>query len=223
MLKPLCILLSSSLSVALAANKLTPIAGTRYDHAVSAKTDLGDIVIAARETLVDVTYTDGRPRKGALMVLFDPASGRYLWEFGPVPLTDKTASHMSGYGTTAHVYVAGDRLVHFAFGHPYLMVHESPAKGNGIDDAEAKALAEATGRLPSKLTGKTDDRVIINLGMLLPREFFLACPLCSGPGPVKITAISHKGNTWEITLQGPWQEKITLNQKYAVTAIARID
>ena len=37
--------------------------------------------------------------------------------------------------------------------------------------------------------------------------------MCSGPGPMKIAEITHKGDKWEVTLQGAWQEKITLNEK----------
>ena len=209
------------IALAAASNQLAPIASTRHDHGLTAKTDLGDVAIIAREMLTDVSYTDGRPRRGALLILFDPSSGRYIWEFGPVPVTDKTANHTSGYGTIALAHVANDRLVHFAFGYPNLVAHESLTKANGIDDAELKALAEATGRLPAKLTGQADDRVMTNLGKLLPHGFFT--PGSSQiPGPVRIVDITHHGNTWELILQGQWQEKITLDDQYRVTATSRL-
>lgn len=200
---------------------MTPISTTRYDHAVSAKTDLGDIVIATREMLVDVTYTDGRPRKGALLIFFNSSSGRYLWQFGLVPQRKKTSTMTRHYGTTVLVHAAGDRLVLFGFTGS-LVIHESLGKANGIEDAEAKALAEATSRLPAKLTGRTDDRVIINLGKLLPLRFFAAerSPIV---GPMKILDISHNNGGWELILQGQWKEKITLDNKYQFTGHTRIN
>jgi len=157
------------------------------------------------------------------MILLDPSSGRYVWDFGPVPLNETTSNHMTGYGTISMIYVSGDRLVDFSFGLPYLVAHETFGKASSVDDAEAKAIAEATGRLPAKLMHKTDDRVMINLVKFLPHEFFQACAICSGPAPTKIIDITHKGNTWELTLQGQWREKVTLNDKYEVTGTTRLN
>ena len=222
MLKPIEILFVMALPLAAQPNQLSPIASTRYEHALPAKSDLGDISISAREMLLDTAY-GGKPRKGALLILFDPSSGRYLWEFGPVGQNEKASTHTVDYGTIALAHVASDRLVIFAFARPFLLVHESLGKASGIDDAETRVLAELSGQLPAKFTGRHDDRVLINLGKLVGHEFLMACAMCQGPGPSKILDIIHKGNTWEITLKGQWQEKIILDNKYQVTGALRLN
>jgi len=209
-------------SAAMAQNKLTPIQGTMYDHGLVAKSDGGDSAITAREMLVDVVY-NGRPRKGALVIYYDSASGRYMWEFAPVPVTESAFTMTGGYGRTGFVYKASDRLIIFGWGHPTLMIQESFTKANGIDDAESRALSEATARLPAKMVHATDDRIVINIAKLLPSDFPLACVMCSGPAPMEVLDVTHKGNTWEITLQGQWKEKITLDEKYQITGTTRIN
>jgi len=206
----------------MAQNKLTPIQGTMYDHGLVAKSDGGDSAITAREMLVDVVY-NGRPRKGALVIYYDSASGRYMWEFAPVPLTDTSSTMTRGYGTTGFVYTSADRLIIFSWYFSTLAIHESFTKANGIDDAESKALSEATARLPAKMVHATDDRIVINTAKLLPSDFPLACVMCSGPALMKVLDITHKGNTWEMTLQGQWKEKITLDEKYQVTGTSRVN
>jgi hypothetical protein len=211
------------LSLTAADNKLTPIQGTKYDHGLLAKSETGDSAITAREMLVDVAYTDGRPRKGAVAIFYDADSGFYMWEFGPVPMTEQTSTMTRGYGSTGFVYKAGDRLIVFGWYWNTLVIHESSTRAHGLDDAEAKALDEATGSLPKKLVHKTDDRVVIDTAKLFPRDFPLACPLCSGPAQMKVLDVTHKGNTWEVTLQGQWKQQITLDNKYQVTGTSRVD
>src|SRR5438477_4122962 len=109
MLKPVEILLLIALPLAAQPNQLSAIATTRYEHALPAKSDLGNITISAREMLVDTTYK-GKSRKGALLILFEPSSGRYLWEFGPVAQNEKASTHTVNYGTIALAHVANDRF-----------------------------------------------------------------------------------------------------------------
>lgn len=224
MLKSAGAFLSITLSLAAAMGQLSPIPTTRYDHAISAKADHGEIFIAAREMLVDVIHTNPnwRSGKGALVILFDSSSGYFHWSLAPVPKNEQTANMTRGYGTLARAYVAADRFVQFGFGYPDLVIKESTAKANNLDDAEAKALSEATRRLPVRLGYKSDDRVIINLVKLLPQGF-AAPPGQPNLGPLKLLDVSHKGNTWEVILQGQWQHKITLNDKYQVTSTTRIN
>ena len=144
-------LLATALYLGAAEHRLTPIANSRFSRGVAAKSDHGDVSIALREMHVDISYSDGKARKGALMVLFDPSSGRYLWEFGQVPMNQQRTTISSGYGSVGIAYLASDRIVNFGFRPPFLVAHESYGRASGIDDAETKALAEATGLLPAKL------------------------------------------------------------------------
>jgi hypothetical protein len=122
--------------------------------------------------------------------------------------------------------VAADRLVYFLFGSPDLVVQESRAKANNLDAAEAKALAEAGRQGLAVLAYKRSDRVFIDLKKLLPHgvnQNFFAPPAQPINGPLKLLDVTHKGDTWELILQGQWQEKITLDDKYQVISTARIN
>lgn len=204
------------------AEILSPDARSRHERGATAKSDHGDISIALREMYVDITDREGKPRKGALLIIFDQWSGRYVYEFGPVRMDEQKLTISSGYGTTGVAYVAPDRIIVFAFGPPSLIVHESFAKASRMDEAELGALSDATGRLEAKLKGRTDDRVLVDLSKL-PRGFFLSCNACSGPGPQRVVSIERKGATWEIVLQGQWPEKVTLDEKYQLKSNVRLN
>lgn len=203
--------------------QMRPIASTRYDHRVPAKTDAGAGSLTAREMLVDVTFPNGRACRCALLILFDQPTGRYLWEFGQVMANEQTSRMTGGIGGRALIYVAPDRMVGFGYALPSLVIHESLGKASGIDEAEAKTSTEILGRLPAIQAHSTDDRVIIPIRKIVPNEFFFRTPLSPMSIPIKVTDASRKANTWELILQGSWQEKVTLNDKYQVTGTARIN
>jgi hypothetical protein len=212
------VLITSTMS-----GQIIPIVSSKYDHGVTAKTDAGTGALGAREMLVNVTYPNGRNVKGSFIVLFDQPTGRYLWEFGQVMTNEQTSRMSVGTGTRSLTYVAADRIVKFGYAYPYLFAHESLGRANGIDDAEVKATNELVARLPAIQAYKTDDRVIMSLRKLLPKEFFFRTPFSVMAGPFKVVDFSRKGSTWEVILQGSWQEKITLNDKYQITGTVRIN
>jgi hypothetical protein len=215
------LLLIVSLTAAMA--QINPAVTSKHDSTVTAKTDLGDRIVATREMLVDVTHPKWQSGKGALLVLFDSASGYYQWRIAPRPKTQQLPEMANiGKGDLDKFYVAPDRLVYFVLGYPYLYARESRQKANNLDEAEAKALSDAKGRLDSLLAFKQDDQVATNLVKLLPSQFATP-PGQPNRGPLKLVDVVHKGSTWEITVQGQWQEKITLDDKYQVTATSRIN
>jgi hypothetical protein len=138
---------------------------TRHDHGLSAKTELGEVVITACEELVEVTDPQWNSGKGSLLVLFDSASGYFHWRLAAVPKSTTIANLTGTLGTTGQVYVASDRFLLIGFGYHVLQIEESRKKANSLDDAEAKALAEVKDRLSSIITTpfKTEGRLFVNL------------------------------------------------------------
>lgn len=216
------------LSPAVAADGLSPIANTRHEREVTAKSDGGDITIAHREMYVDILPHDGAPRKGALLVIFDAASGQYLYEWHPVPIDEQKLTISSGYGSRAVTYVARDRIIVFGFSQPSLLVHESFAKASSMDEAELGALWSANGGFQPKSNRKPDNRLVVELGLLvgqgkLPQGFFQTCHMCANPPPARMVSVERKGVTWEIVLQGQWREKLILDEKYQFKDSVRIE
>ena len=223
MQKTVGIFLSVTWFVTVLMGQLSPNATTKHDHALAAQADQGDLFVTAREMLVDISDPRWHSGKGALAILFDSSSGYYQWRLAPVAKNTQSADLTDGYGTLSRIHVSADRLVYFAFGYPNLAVKESRTKASNLDDAEAKALQEAKTRLPAVLAHKMDDWVLTNLGKVLPYLFFVPMGSSAISGPIKIIEIAHKANTWELVLQGQWQEKIVLDDKYQVTATTRIN
>ncbi len=206
--------------------QFSPIATTRYNHAISAKTDLGDVSIAVRQMLVDVSLPKWHSGKGSLSIFLDSSSGYFQWWLAPVAKTQQSARLVSGQGAHWRMYIAADRLLYFGFGHPNLIIKESREKARNLDDAEERALSDARRRGLAVLAYKSPDRVLINLWKILPHnrsENFFAPPGDPRLGPLRLVDVVHKGNTWEVILQGQWQQKIVLNDKYEVTGTARIN
>ncbi len=217
----LAIFLSLAPLLMAATFQLSPIAFTKAEHSLAAKMDQGETTLAAREMLVDVTDPDGRKRKGAILILFHSPTGYFSWGFVPMMESEQIPRTTSGHGFLSFAYVAPGKLIMFSYGHPDLVIHESSAKADSLDDAESKAFREANTKSLT-ISLRNTDRVIIPLGKVLARGFSL--PKGSVIlGPLRIVDVTHKGNTWEVILKGQWQEKITLNEKYEITGHARIN
>jgi hypothetical protein len=204
--------------------QVTPIATTRYSYTIPAETDSGDVFIAGRELLVNVDLPKWHSQRGLLFVRFDSSRGYFQWSIAPVPKSQQTVGTSRYDGTYRRFYVAPDRLLFFCVIYTTLDVKESREKATSIDDAEAQSLAEAGRRGAAGLAFKPSDLVTINLGKLLPRninENFFALPGAANIGVVKLIDVSRKNSTWEVILQGQWQQKITLDDKYKVIGSVR--
>jgi hypothetical protein len=202
------------------AGELKPVAFTRSDHAIQATTKSGDTLLAAREMLVDVIYPSGKTAKGDLFVLFDQATGLSYWQYWVVRPDSVKLRIAADFSNESRVYLAGDRLVVFLGRDQSVYIHESSRHADSLEDAESKASQEVTDRLGEierDALGKDERQVTLPL----PREFF-APKYSAAPGRAKLTRVSRQGSSWELTVQGQWTAKVTLNEKYEVTATERV-
>ena len=210
-------ILASTLAVATA--QLRPIASTVIEHSLKAKSDHGETVLAARTMLVDISLPSGGTRQEVLWIIFHSATGYFDWGLGGVGSNQLIPSRKaSGPGP---VYVAAASLLHFAANRSHVGIFESATKAGSLDEAESKALADAINRVGPNGQRNANPRMI-PIGKLLPIEF--CCPpgnaFCPEP---TILEVLRRGNTWELVLQGQWQEKITLNDKFELSGHARVD
>ena len=204
-----------------AQSELKPDATTRYDRAISAATPHGEVQLAAREIQVDVLVPGKKiSRGGALLVVFDPSSGYFLGRFGWIPGYSNRLDLLAGFMLSSTIYLDSDRIVSFTEGDGAVYIRESSKRAASLDDAEHKALQDATGHLADYAAYATSGSVV-SLGYYLGRRFF------SGPTdvrrvPVKLTNIERHGDEWQITVVGRWKARITLNDKYEVINTGQI-
>ena len=156
------------------------------------------------------------------MILYHAESGYFYWSFAPVPKTQLTPRMTSAFERVARAHVATGKLVLISIAYTDLIVSESIGKANSIDDAENKAFQEAPSRVAAFEANPRTGLLIISIWKVLPRDFFIA-PGHAQAGPVNMLDLTHKGNTWEVTIEGQWKEKITLNEKYELTGHARVN
>jgi hypothetical protein len=210
----------STLHATQAVAELRPNGATRDDSAITAATDSGEVQLLARELQAQIAFPNGKTARGALLVLFDPASGYTLKQFtwlpgdqGRIPLRDNFESY-------SKAYLAPDRLLVFTQSSGLIYVRESKMKATSIDDAEAKALRDSTGDLDGYVA-KVTAGPKISLHQHLGQEFATE-PGNSMPGPVKLLGVSRRDGKWVITVSGRWKAEVTLDEKYEVVATRRL-
>jgi hypothetical protein len=177
------------------------------------------ISLAAREMLLDVSFPSGGAGRGDILILFDSSSGYYAWKFARLLASERTAMLAEDFRSHSKAYVASDRLVVFTAYAPMIFVRESAQRAPDLEAAEASALREATNILADIEAGRPRD-LKISLSKLGP-EFF-APALSAGPGLITLAGVSREDGKWELTVEGQWREKVTLNDRYEVTGMARM-
>jgi hypothetical protein len=116
-------------------------------------------------------------------------------------------------------------LVVFSDSPPRLFVRESFSHADSLDEAETKALREATDELDydAEKRGTLGSKQWTTVSLLkLTMDFFLP-KYSAGPSKAKLIGVSRREGNREILIEGQWKEKVVLNDKYEIVAMERID
>lgn len=202
-------------------SELRPVAAGRADQTISAYTPVGRMVLPAREVLVEGKYPDGKPLLGNLLIFFDPSTGRFLWdcstyhaplEYRGVPgrlpehrplMTDMTRRN----GLV--VYADSTRLTAFGALPHDISTRESRQKAESLNEAENKALRDASDQLSAAEHNGAYGWKSISLQEHLSRGFF-APKGSAAPGGFVFSDVARDDDRWEIMLQGQWRVKVVL-------------
>jgi hypothetical protein len=104
------LLLTMTIAAMAATGELKPVALTRSDGALCAATKNGDILVEAREMLVDVTYPSGVAAKGYLLVLRDKSSRLFLWKYWRMSRNDTPrVTMLNDFSAHSLAYQTDDR------------------------------------------------------------------------------------------------------------------
>jgi hypothetical protein len=176
--------------------------------------DTGPAHFPMRETLVEGKRADGSSARGRLIVIFDPSTRLFVWDYLALPpevgrLT--LAKEIESGGLL--VYAGRERLVIFMTQALEIDIWEAREKADSADDAEGRALKRAGEQLEAPGYNPLFGRLRISLQKDLGNAFILKA-LEPTFTPAKFVDISHKDGTWEIILEDQWKERITLNDKF---------
>ncbi|MCZ2155441.1 MAG: hypothetical protein LC114_16325 [Bryobacterales bacterium] len=124
---------------------ITVVRGSRHDIGLTAIASSGEVFIAARELLVDITFQGGTSGKGKLHVVFDASTKCFLQSIfwvsnGKYPVH----SWFENIAQTGRFVVSDDRLVLITLQNrlaPFIAILESsPEKATDLDDAEVRSV-----------------------------------------------------------------------------------
>jgi hypothetical protein len=189
-----------------------------------------------REILVDGNYPSGKPSRGNLLVVFDPSTGHFLWvcdiywanpellrEPGRLPPHELRLTKSMQFNTKA-LYVYEDHIVAFTMdGGPLgIYVRESAETAKDLDAAENEALR----RVNRELAAFENDRMHGWRKVELSKHFGHDFLSPKDPGLIvglpRLFDVAHNDN-WEIVLEGNWKARVTMNAKYEVVKVERVE
>jgi hypothetical protein len=207
--------------VLMAGAKIEPVTSTGADLAFPAFTNTGGILLTGREMMVDITYPSGKSGKGDLVILFDSTSGYFFARLGRLAGTDRALVLANDLRSSSRVYESSDGLILFTVRTPLLFISDSQQKASSIDDAQTKALKQATDELGDLEAERFKGTTIVLRDIPGLGGDFLAPKFSAVYGPVKPISVSQSAAIWEITIQGQWKAVVRLDSKYRVIDASR--
>jgi hypothetical protein len=220
------IFLASVALVAVAhAGDVSEVASTRSVDTFPAFSSAGLVNLVAAHSMLSVHLPDGTPRQDELLVLFDPASGKYLWEHDIVLREDEGhATYFRARLSTFNsaLYADKDGIAWFFFASMNLTVGRSSGEARNLDAAYDQALHELQAHWLDHIERKGEFRKTSEVWKLVPQDFFFG-PADVRPIPAPAVEDVKRSDTgWVLTIRGRWRAKLILDQGFEAKSVERI-
>jgi hypothetical protein len=192
----------------------------RWEESLSASSPWGTVVLQVRDISLEGTYPDGRPLKSGLLLLFDRSSHCFFWEhsLGIERAAGFRDGLLAAYASKQHLTVF--RVLP---GMLTIYVWDAADKADSLDDADVKAIEMARSRVGTPQSRQWYGWHEVSLTRVLGRDFISPRDSAAPSGPLRIVSISRPEDNWEVVLDGQWKEKVTLNDRYEVVKVARMN
>lgn len=221
-------LLLSLLSIPLVA-QVSTVAFSEGTDAVPAFSSSGAVSLLASHRKLDIKYPRGKKERYELTVLYDPATGFYLWNMGyasPHRPNDVGVrlKIMKAQGTVEFVDATGIVQFDFADG---LFVKTWRGRAANMDAAVEASTNEIRQGLPifEGVSFHRDYKLVPIFGPLigfdakipagykpLPREFYCEPFNAFCPSDNQIVSVSKQGNTWKLVVRNRFDVEVILDQ-----------
>jgi hypothetical protein len=212
-----------------AVGSVSPVAFTESKGSVRGFSAGGDVTLSTDQFRVDVQYPDGKTERSDVFVVYDPATGRYLWELSPVQPGGEpwlTSAFQSGKWV---VYAGGDEMVDF-YMPGQLSVQEWTRRETSLDAASAAAVRDIEQRVRALKSGRLEGTFVeVPLGQAMGKAFACAgfgepdfSPTCSFHAE-KISSVTREGDNWRLVIENRWAQEVILDSKFALVSTRRIE
>jgi hypothetical protein len=204
-----------------ATGELKVETSSRFNSTITAFNRLGEAILPARYLLADRPSSNSTTRTYGLFVIVDTSTERFQWMLLEPPSGMPEGLIRQGFeGGALAAHTSPDGVVIFNVGPGRLNILDAPGQARDLEDAETKAL-KAAAQAPGSELGEMSPRW--RTVPLLGLDGFWALPLHANSGPLKILAVSRQEDGWNVLIEGQWKEMITLDGKYQLLKMQRVD
>jgi len=213
----------------MAAGPDTSIVETaHFDDSMTASSANGNVEVQLRESCIDVSGKDGKREPYRIVVLFEPRSRAFTWDFfrddKPIADTPRATAWIKRHQA---VFLQDSHLLTFEVGGTPgpIEVHNYRVHASSLDDAEQQTLhsvAELNDPPGHFLETKgihTKYVSIENLGL----DFVIAPRHAEMGPPPKVTSVHWDGQHWTLVVQGQWSEAITLDAAFNLISMQKVE
>ena len=222
------LLASVAMAAAAHAADVSEIAFTRSEGSFLAHTSSGATThLRSMHSMLAVPSPVGTPQQAELLVLYDPASGKYLWDHVVVMQQDEgSTKHFSDRLTTFNsaLYANKDGIVWFFFSGWNLMVRHSSGVAPSLDAAYHQALHELQAHWLYYVERKGEVVKKSEVWKLVPWDFARGpVPDIKWPLPAPaIEKVTRSGSEWVLNICGRWLAKLIVDQNFEAKSSERI-
>ena len=197
-------------------------AKSRADSTGTALSPNGKVSIDLREVQTETSRADGQVLLSVL-VIFEPKSGSFSWR--ATPAGDAPSWRISQFNDGQAAFLRDGEVVDFRAlgGPPRLFIHAYRGHASNMEQAEAKALEAASGSISPR--GDLDNGQNVHVVSLLGLGFDFINPPTSESTNItpKVTDVRWDGTRWLVTLKARWTAQITLDARYNLLSMKRVE
>ena len=209
---------------------VSEVAFSESQHTIRAFSESGEMTVPVVRVQLDVRYPVHKHERGDLIVVYDPASGHYLWRYTGVkgPNDDTSFLHDLEAEKLA-VYVGSEESVEFHVGSSlWVKAHRERAESLGAAErASIDGIEHGLGSYEDR--GFSTDSKAIPLFRAIGMAF--ACvesprdpgfsALC-GWG-AKIVLVRKDGDKWLLVLRNRWDQEVVLDKDFNLISTRRLE
>jgi hypothetical protein len=180
-----------------------------------------------REVRAEATGTEG-PKQYSVFVLFEPTSGAFSWRFQAFNEAAHTpSSGVQGFNDDHAEFFKDGEIVDFWALMFRMYIRDYHGRASSMDDAETKALVAARHAIDDRdnLLGNGRDLIVVSIAEISNDFLYPPMSATASVTAPKVTSVrwDQGMHRWNLTLQGRWAAAITLDEKFKLLSIKRLD
>jgi hypothetical protein len=201
------------------AGSLSERSGQVRPQQLRMETARGAIAVEGGDARADIVLTNGKPRPGQVVAVYDRTSGLFWWKYETLNPRYPTGS-VDWLRSAFTFYLTDNAIVSFSMLGATLAVRSSAEHASGLQDALDKALAFVAASRSEIENGTLRWATLIDLSGL-GNEFFRLKGNAATLNPARVVSVSRHDRKWDILVQGPNQDSVivTLDESYALLGI----